>query len=270
MWKAVKYILIDLAFNVLSALLVMVPGKIMGADEAELIILFMAVANLLLCWYLVGKSVVRIDKESFMVWPWTTLLLAVVATFFFMLPETDLIERLGFPNTIGDDLDEVGGTLLGLISIGIIAPIGEEFLYRGAVLGSLLEWKPLRSKPWVAILLSAAFFSLIHMNPAQMPGAFLIGLFFGWIVYRTGSLLPGIICHIFNNSLSCIMTMLSTEESADDTVAEMLNSPVLECLAVAASLFLCVVAIRVLVRKINENYPPGRFNSVTDDITSQA
>lgn len=269
MWKAIKYILVYLGLMIIGALVVMIPGYFMDADKPEMVVMTLAVSNLLFCWYITRKGRVRLGKESFTIRPRIILLLAVGAMFFFLLPETELVERLDLPDDIGDDLYEVGGTLLGLISIGIIGPIGEELLFRGAVLGSLLEWKPLRPVPWVAVLLSAAIFSLIHMNPAQMPGAFLIGLFYGWIVYRTGSLLPGIICHIFNNSLSCIMLMLSSEESADETVAEMFNSPVLEFLAVAGSLFLCAVAVRALVRKVNENYPPGKFHPMSDDISSQ-
>ena len=269
MWKAVKYILTYFGFEVLVALIIMVPASFLDADTPEMIVLTLAVSNLLFCWYITRKGRIHLGKESFTIRPWSILLLSVVALFFFILPELELVERLDLPDDIGDDLYEVGGTLLGLVSIGIIGPIGEELLFRGVVLGSLLEWKPLRPMPWLAVLLSAAIFSLIHLNPAQMPGAFMMGLLFSWIVYRTGSLLPGIIGHIFNNSLSCIMIMLSDEESADETVAEMFNSPVLEFLAVAGSFFLCVVAVRALVRKVNENYPPGKFNSVPEDIACQ-
>ena len=104
------------------------------------------------------------------------LLLTILAVFFFILPEVELIERLDLPDNLGDELDDVGGTVLGLISIGILGPIAEELLFRGAVLGSLLQWRPIRSMPWIAILLSAALFGLVHMNPAQMPGAIAIGL----------------------------------------------------------------------------------------------
>lgn len=269
MWKAIKYILIYFAFQLLGALIVLVPGYFMDADEAEILVIALALANLLFCLYISRKNRLRLDKQSFTIRPWTILLLAVIAVFFFILPEVELIERLGLPDNLGDELDDVAGTVLGLISIGILGPIAEELLFRGAVLGSLLEWKPIRSMPWIAIVLSAALFGLVHMNPAQMPGAIAIGLLYGWLVYRTGSLLPGIIGHIFNNSLVCILEMFPEEEGSPETVAEMFDSPFLEFLAVAGSLFICIVVVKAIVRQVNEHYIPQEPDLVADDLSGQ-
>ena len=256
MWKALKYILIYFAFQLLGAVVVLIPGYIMDADEAVILVIALAVADLLFCLYISRKNRVRIDKKSFTIRPWAILLLTVIAVFFFILPEIELIERLDLPNNLGDELDDVGGTFLGLISIGILGPIAEELLFRGAVLGSLLEWRPIRSMPWMAILLSAALFALAHMNPAQMPGTIAIGLLYGWLVYRTGSLLPGLIGHTFNNSLACILEMFPEEEGSPETVAEMFDSPFLEFLAVAGSLFICIVVVKSIVQMVITHYPP--------------
>lgn len=48
-------------------------------------------------------------------------------------------------------------------------------------------------------------FALIHMNPVQMPHAFLIGLLLGWMYWRTGSILPGVAYHWANNSAAFVM-----------------------------------------------------------------
>ena len=269
MWKAIKYILIYFAFQVLGVVIVMIPGHILDADEAVMLVSALAVANLLFCLYISRKDRIRLDKQSFTIRPWTMLLLTILAVFFFILPEVELIERLNLPNNLGDELDDVGGTVLGLISIGILGPIAEELLFRGAVLGSLLEWKPIRSMPWIAIVLSAAIFGLVHMNPAQMPGAIAIGLLYGWLVYRTGSLLPGIIGHIFNNSLVCILEMFPEEEGSPETVAEMFDSPFLEFLAVAGSLFICIVVVKTIVRQVNEHYISKEPDLVADDLSGQ-
>ena len=269
MWKAIKYILIYFAFQVLGAVVVMIPGYLLDADEAVILVIALTVANLLFCRYISRKDRIHLDKQSFTIRPWTILLLTVIAVFFFILPEVELIERLDLPDNLGDELDDVGGTVLGLISIGIIGPIAEELLFRGAVLGSLLAWKPIRSMPWIAILLSAALFGLVHMNPAQMPGAIAIGLLYGWLVYRTGSLLPGIVGHVFNNSLVCILDMFPEEEGSPETVAEMFDSPVLEFIAVAGSIFVCFVIVKAIVRKVNENYTPRESGMITDDMSCQ-
>ena len=269
MWKAIKYILIYFAFQVLGALIVMVPGYIMDADEAEMLVITLALSNLLFCWYILRKDRLRHGKETFTIRSGAILLLSILAVFFLILPEVELIERLDLPNNLGDELDEVGGTLLGLVTIGILSPLGEELLFRGAVLGSLLEWRPIRSMPWIAVVLSAAFFSLMHMNPAQMPGSFMMGLLFGWLAYRTGSLLPGIVGHVFNNSLVCILAMLPEEEDSAKTVAEMFGSPVLEFIAVAGSVFVFIVVVKAIVRKVNEIYRPQEPDLIAEDMTYQ-
>ena len=269
MWKALKYILIYFAFQVLAVLIVMVPGYLRDADEPEMLVMALALSSILFCVYVFRKRVVRFDKESFTVKPWTILLLSVIAVFFFLLPEIDLIERLDIPDDIGDELDEISGTLMGLVTIGILGPLGEELLFRGAVLRSLLEWRPIRSMPWIAIVLSAALFSLVHMNPAQMPGSFMMGLLFGWLAYRTGSLLPGIVGHMFNNSLACITEMLPADDGGAETVAEMFSSPALELLAVGASAFVCAVVVSALARKVKEGYPLRPIDAVSDDIYQQ-
>jgi membrane protease YdiL (CAAX protease family) len=83
-----------------------------------------------------------------------------------------------------------------------LAPLGEELVFRGAILRRLLDsCLPL----WGAIALSALLFMLIHMNPAQMPHAFLIGLLLGWMYWRTGSILPGVAFHWANNSAAYVI-----------------------------------------------------------------
>ena len=45
-------------------------------------------------------------------------------------------------------------------------------------------------------------FRLIHFNPAQSVAGFLMGMLLAWLYYRTRSVVPGILVHVVNNSLS--------------------------------------------------------------------
>ena len=76
-------------------------------------------------------------------------------------------------------------------------------MVRGAILKELL--KSSRLSPWSAIIISAVLFAVIHMNPVQMPHAFLIGMFLGWMYWRTGSILPGVAYHWANNSAAFML-----------------------------------------------------------------
>jgi membrane protease YdiL (CAAX protease family) len=88
--------------------------------------------------------------------------------------------------------------LPGYITIGICAPILEELIFRGIILRGLLN----RYHPKKAIIWSAVIFGIAHLNPWQFIAAFSIGLFMGWVYYRTKSIFPGIFIHWFNNSIS--------------------------------------------------------------------
>ena len=88
----------------------------------------------------------------------------------------------------------------GILVVTLVGPIAEELIFRGGILHHLMRGT---KEPWVAILVSALVFALIHGNPAQMPGAFLLGILLGWTYVRSGSLLAPIFIHVFNNALGC-------------------------------------------------------------------
>ena len=85
---------------------------------------------------------------------------------------------------------------------GLLAPLVEELVFRGAILRGLLRW---HRNPWLGIAISAVLFSVVHMNPAQMPHAFLIGLLLGWMYYRTDSIVPGVVYHWVNNTVAYVL-----------------------------------------------------------------
>ena len=157
--------------------------------------------------------------------PWDVLFWSVVASLGAIVPSL-LLQGL-IPEWTGwakDIVDQTNQQLEGLMSIpggymviALLPPVVEELVFRGAVLRSLLEWKP--EKKWAMIALSALFFSLVHLNPAQMPHAFLIGLLLGWMYTRTGSIVPGVAYHWANNTAAYVMFHLyHNPESLQDIV----------------------------------------------------
>lgn len=92
------------------------------------------------------------------------------------------------------------GFLFSAIAIAAVPAMVEEFLFRGAIMGSLKKF----GKPF-AIFTSAVLFGLVHGNLVQIPFAFLVGLFLGWAVFESGSIWTGILIHFLNNFISVIM-----------------------------------------------------------------
>jgi membrane protease YdiL (CAAX protease family) len=143
--------------------------------------------------------------------PWLVLIWSVIAAMGALIPSAWLQEQMPeLPNFVENEFDMILTNRWGYLAIGLLAPLSEEIVLRGAVLRSLLS-KPLfasrseRFNVWTAISISALFFALIHFNPVQMPHAFVIGLLLGWMYWRTGSILPGVAYHWANNSIAYII-----------------------------------------------------------------
>ncbi|MHC4263983.1 MAG: CPBP family glutamic-type intramembrane protease [Planctomycetota bacterium] len=74
--------------------------------------------------------------------------------------------------------------------------ICEELLFRGAVLGGLLRDTPAKR----AVVIQAALFALAHGSVHRLLPTFLLGLLFGGLRVRTGSVWPGVLTHIAYNA----------------------------------------------------------------------
>lgn len=151
---------------------------------------------LLLKWAKVSRHWVRTR-------PWTVLFWCVLAAFGAIIPSTYIQELMPeLPNWVEEEFELILGNRFGYFVVGLMAPLVEELVFRGAILRALLRWK---SNPWIGIVISAIMFSAIHMNPAQMPHAFLIGILLGWMYYRTDSIVPGVVYHWVNNTIAYIL-----------------------------------------------------------------
>ena len=107
--------------------------------------------------------------------------------------------------------------------------------------------------PAKAILWSAFFFALIHMNLSQAIGAFIIGIFIGWIYYRSGSLWLAILIHFINNGLSTLFTIMypqDIEMSLMDLIIEKYNTATYITLYIVSALVLGAI-IRYLHKNLN-------------------
>ena len=85
-----------------------------------------------------------------------------------------------------------------LITVGVIAPIAEEMIFRGV----LYSWFRSRFNIPLAIFLNAGLFGLIHFGyPLPLMALVaLMGAVFAWSFERTGSLWVPIVLHIGQNS----------------------------------------------------------------------
>jgi len=86
----------------------------------------------------------------------------------------------------------------------LVAPLAEEFFFRGLVLRGYLGRYSMTKAAWA----SAVFFAVFHLNPWQAVVVLLPGLGFTWLFLRTGSLVPGILSHAtVNFSVSFLLAL---------------------------------------------------------------
>ena len=138
--------------------------------------------------------------------PWFTLFWVICLTIGSSIPLTAALDATGLqlPEIYKQMLKGMMQNNMGFVAVAILVPIAEEMVFRGAILRRLLDLTG-NEKRWIAIVTSAALFGLVHGNMLQGLNAFAMGLMLGWMYVRTRSIVPGVVMHFTNNSLSYIM-----------------------------------------------------------------
>ena len=201
----IKLILFYFAYQLGFSAVAMGISLIAPMDAITMTSIAMVASTLVMAWHLIHFGYVKLSRDRFRTVTLPVLGVSVVFIFAAMYVLNLLIEQAGIPNTIEDTFLAMSRNPVGILSIALLAPILEELLFRGAIQSHLQEAMP---QPWMAILIASAIFGVVHMNPAQIPFAFLLGMIFGWLYYRTGSLLPGIVGHVLNNSVASVNMIL--------------------------------------------------------------
>ena len=204
--------------------------------------LFMAASAML--WHLMYWGYFSFGKQPFRQVSGKVMLLSIMLVFAAMFAFNVLAQELGLPDELSEVIKQVSNNVLGCITIAVLAPILEEVLFRGAIQGYLMR----KYNPTVGIVVAALVFGLIHMNPIQIFYAFCLGLVFGWMYYRTCSLMPVIIGHVLNNSLAVVTMIMGAEE--EDAVM----SPA-EKIAIIGGSLLAALALMHLINRLQPAVP---------------
>lgn len=205
MKKAIIYLIILLGIQAVSSLIVPAVWKL-ATGSADITAASMITTTVVFCILAIVLFLTTRWAEVSPTWlrtrPWSVLFWSVIAAVGMIVPSAWVAEQMPeLPNIVEQEFTMLLSNRWGYITIGLLAPVAEEVVFRGAILKSLLN----KYSPWIAIVFSAVIFSVGHLNPAQMPHAFLIGLLLGWMYWRTGSILPGMAYHLANNSVAYVL-----------------------------------------------------------------
>jgi membrane protease YdiL (CAAX protease family) len=102
-----------------------------------------------------------------------------------------------------EDIAEGFGTIpIQILLIVIAAPISEEICFRGMLFGGMRERLPRVAAALVAGLVFGALHALTGVT--AVPPLIVFGFILSLLYERTGSIVPGIILHMLNNSVALL------------------------------------------------------------------
>lgn len=105
-----------------------------------------------------------------------------------------------------------GESLLLVVGVTVLAPLGEELLFRGY----LMRVMGARYGSALAVLITSVLFALFHFNPASVIALFALGVVFGLLRVWTGSIVPSMLAHAIQNGVASAMVLSGMAEQSPD------------------------------------------------------
>ncbi len=137
--------------------------------------------------------------------------------------------------------NSIGGLLVNLLMIAVIAAVGEELIFRGLI--QRLMTQMIRNAH-LAILITALLFSAFHFQFFSFLPRFVLGLILGYLMYYGQSIWYPILAHFVNNAMGVIYYYFNSRGSADDMLEEIGTSTLIPVAAVVSlALFLLFGAL---------------------------
>src|ERR1017187_7676008 len=133
---------------------------------------------------------------------------AVVSAVWLLLAWSRMVR---LPVTAAPDLSSypLFTIVVSLLMSAAVAGIAEEAAFRGYIRSALEEW----AGPAIAILITSLLFGLIHFSHGvgyalpRLPYYLAIGIIYGVLTWRTGSILPATVIHAGGNSLNYLLVL---------------------------------------------------------------
>jgi len=130
-----------------------------------------------------------------------------------------------------------------VLIVAVVPALAEEFLFRGIVQRSMEETVGgLRGA-----ILAGVIFGAFHMNPFSLVPLVALGIFFGYLVFRSQNITLAVAAHFFNNFIACTATYLKLRD--DFVVLAPDQTASLSLVAVNTSFFGIVFLVSLLYFK---------------------
>lgn len=150
-------------------------------------------------------------------------------------------------------IDSVGEMILGLLTMALIPAICEEFLFRGIVLGGLLNGAKNKKAKILCVVLSALMFALIHQSALQLVYPFIMGCVFGLVYMYTGNLIYSIILHFVSNGVVVVANYINSVNGVTSTAITYNASFILGAVALLVLALALALGGVFLIKLISKN-----------------
>ena len=106
-----------------------------------------------------------------------------------------------------DLYDSASGAGIALLVFVVVigAPLVEELVYRGLLQGAFTR----RFHDWVGVTIVALWFAVIHFQPIETPGLFVVGMVLGSCALLTRRLGMGIVAHMAFNATGLVLVAMA-------------------------------------------------------------
>ena len=106
------------------------------------------------------------------------------------------------------DARSPGEFVVVVLAVAVVPAIAEELFFRGLIQKTVGQ----ATGGLQAAILVGVVFGLYHLNPLNLVPLVILGTYFGFLVYRTGSLSLALAVHFFNNFLACMAAYIGIDE----------------------------------------------------------
>ncbi len=165
-------------------------------------------------------------------------LLAGAGCWYLAAQLVDLVHPPGDIAVVQHVIDK-GPLIAPLVGLALLPAIAEELVFRGLIARAFA-----RKSAALAIVVSAVLFAAYHLAPAQILGTLPLALVLGLLAVRSGSVVPGMVAHLVNNTIVIVL-----ERGELPAVGRALAGSPVATFAGAAGLLLAGVALAALPRE---------------------
>lgn len=230
---------------------VLVLEKLIGKEISFLVYYLLAMGIPFGIAHSIKIKTTGIDEYNFSLSSTKIMVLAAISTIAIQTGITSpIVNLIPMPEFVKKIFMEFGNQngVFSFITVVVAAPILEELIFRGIILHGLLQ----RYSPTKSIIVSSVLFGIVHLNPWQFVGAFIIGLFSGWVYYKTKKLTLSILIHFANNLFAFMgIYFVDAETMMNESLTEFYGGLTNLILITAGSIIVSAIGVFLLSKELN-------------------